>query len=118
MRFSALLFGLYNLLRVASVVNRPFKKHIKNTRLRLLIRTRDRSRGRLFIFDKGRIRTRAGANHEFDVALVFKDTATGFAVLSDRRKDAVFNAAARGDVHLEGMSAWAMWFEQTMALIM
>ncbi len=118
MRFSALLFGLFQLLRVASVVNKAFKKHIQNTNLRLLIKTRDNSRGRLIIFDKGSISSRSGALHDYDVALVFKDASTGFRVMSDRKSDAVFNAAARGDLHLEGMSAWAMWFESAINLVM
>lgn len=117
MRFSALLFGLFQVLRAASLVNKPFKKHIQNTGLRLLIKTRDNSRGRLIIFNKGKVSTLPGAKHEFDVALVFKDANTGFSVLSKRKSDAVFNAAACGDLHVEGMSAWALWFEEATKLL-
>ncbi len=118
MHFSLLLLGLSKVLWVASLSNKAFKKHIQAINLRLLIKTRDNTRGRLFIFDKGKISSLSGAEHQFDVALVFKDASTGFSVLTDKKSDAVFNAAARGDMHLEGMSAWAMWFEATMSLIM
>jgi hypothetical protein len=117
MKFSVLLFGLSKVLLVASLVNKPFKKHIKNSNVRLLIKTRDNSTGRLFLFNRGKVRSVSGAQHPFDVALVFKDPGTGFSVLADRRKDAVFSAATRGDVHLEGMSFWAMWFEEATKLI-
>jgi hypothetical protein len=118
MKFSALLFGLSLVLMVTSLVNKPFKKHIQNSNVRLLIKTRDNSRGRLFLFNRGKVRSVSGAQHPFDVALVFKDPGTGFSVMADRRKDAVFNAAARGDVHIEGMSVWAMWFEEAIKFIM
>lgn len=118
MKFSVLLFGLSLVLKVTSLMNKPFKKHIQNSNIRLLINTRDNSRGRLFLFNRGKVRSVSGAHHPFDVALVFKDPGTGFSVLADRRKDAVFSAAARGDVHIEGMSVWAMWFEEAIKFIM
>ena len=117
MKFFVLLFGLSQVLMIASVVNKPFKKHIQKSNIKLLIKTRDNSRGRLFLFNRGKVRSVSGAHHSFDVALVFKDPGTGFSVMTDRRKDAVFNAAARGDMHLEGMSVWAMWFEEATNLI-
>lgn len=118
MKFELLLFGLYQLLRVASLTNKAFKFHIKNAGVRIMFKTKDNSIGRLIIFDKGKIRTLKGANHAFDLALVFKDAGAGFATLSSRKPDATFRAAARGDMHLEGMSAWAMWFEAATKMIM
>lgn len=117
-RFSILLFGLSQLLRIASFVNGPFKRRIRNTSVRLLIKTRDNSRGRLFIFTRGRIASHSGALHDSDVALVFKDAAAGFSVMRDKRKEAVFNAAARGEVHLEGMNVWALWFEDVVKVVL
>ncbi len=117
MRFSLLLFGMCQAFRVGSLVNKPLKHHIKNASIRILFKTLEGDEGRLLIFDKGRVRSLPGANHNFDLALVFKDASTGFSVLSSRKNDAVFNAAASGNLHLEGMSAWAMWFEGASKLL-
>ncbi len=117
MRFSLLLLGLLQALKVSVIINKSFKKHIRNTHVRILFKTRDNSQGRLIVFDRGKIKSRSGADHAFDVALVFKDGPTGFKVLSSQKNDAVFNAAASGDMHLEGMSAWAIWFQESMKLL-
>lgn len=118
MKFNLLLFGLYQMLKVASFTNKAFKFHIKNAGVRIMFKTKDNSVGRLIIFDKGKIKSLKGANHAFDFALVFKNADAGFATLSNRKPDATFAAAAKGDMHLEGMSAWAMWFEQATKLVM
>lgn len=118
MKFQVLLFALVELLRVSALTRREFKKRIANIYVGILFRTEDKKIGRLIILDRGKVRTRAGADHPCDVALVFKDADTGFAIMKSRKKDAMFNAAAAGDMHLEGMSAWAVWLEEVMALIM
>ena len=118
MKFSMLLFGLYQALRVGSIFNGPFKRHIKNVRVRIMFKTADNGLGRLIIFDKGKIHTMAGPRHDFDFAMVFKDASVGFSVLSSGKSDAVFDAAAEGKLHLEGMTAWALWFESAAGLLL
>ncbi|MEW5736799.1 MAG: hypothetical protein AB1921_18285 [Thermodesulfobacteriota bacterium] len=118
MKFQVLLFALAQLLKVSSLTNKEFKKRIANVHVRLLFRTRDGQTGRLIVFDRGKIRSFPGAEHSYDAALVFKDAATGFSVMKSREKDAMFNAAAQGDMYLLGMSAWAVWLEDVMKLVM
>jgi hypothetical protein len=48
---------------------------------------------------------------------VWKDAATGFSVMTDKRKDASFNAAAEGKLHVEGMGVYAQWFEDGLKLV-
>ncbi len=118
MRFSILLFALYVMLKVASILNRAFKKYISKTRAKILIKTADGERARLFIFDKGSVSTQPGNQSDFDVALVWKDVATGFSVMTSRKKDASFLAAAQGKLRVEGMSVYAQWFEDGMKLVL
>ncbi len=118
MLFSMLLAALARILWVASLSNRAFQKRIENASVKILFKTQDGSRGRLIVFDRGKIRTSPGADHAFDAALVFKDAATGFSVMRSRKKDAMFNAAAAGDMHLLGMSAYAVWLEEIMKLVL
>jgi hypothetical protein len=47
---------------------------------------------------------------------VWQDAATGFAVMTAKRPDASFNAAADGKLRVEGMSVYAQWFEEGIKL--
>jgi hypothetical protein len=118
MRFSLLLFALSFMIKFASRWNGRFKLYIKSTDVRVLIKTADGKRARLFIFNKGKVSSRTGNRKDFDVALVWKDAKTGFSVMTDKRKDASFRAAAEGKLRVEGASVYAQWFEDGMKLIM
>lgn len=118
MRFTLLLFALGQILKIASITSKPFKHYIRNTNARVLIKTKDNQRARLFVFNKGKVSSRAGNHAAFDVALIFKDAAAGFAVLSSKKKDASFNAAAEGKLNVAGMSFFAQWFEDGTKIIL
>ena len=77
MKFSALLFILYNVLKIASFTNSAFKKYIGKVSARVLIKTEDGERARMIIFDKGKLSSIPGDQKKFDVALVWKDAETG-----------------------------------------
>ena len=96
MKFTLLLFALGQILKIASKTNKAFKRYIRKTQARILIKTEDGRRGRLFIFDKGKVSSMAGSQEKFDATLVFKDAAAGFSVLTSKQSDASFNAAAEG----------------------
>ena len=86
-------------------------------RIKILIKTEDGKRARLFIFNKGKISTLTDDQKDFDVALVWKDAATGFSVMTSKSTDASFNAAADGKLKVLGMSVYAQWFEDSLKLI-
>ena len=118
MKFTLLLFALGQILKIASKTNKAFRRYIRKTQARILIKTADGRRGRLFIFDKGKVSSMAGNQKTFDAALVFKDAAAGFKVLTSKQSDASFNAAAEGKLKIEGMSFFAQWFEDGTKLIL
>jgi hypothetical protein len=118
MKFSLLLLALSWILRYAAKRNKAFQKYISNAVVRILIKTADAKHARLFIFKKGDISSVPGDCTNFDVALVWKDAKTGFSVMTDKSKDASFNAAAEGKLRVEGMSVYAQWFEDGMKLVM
>jgi hypothetical protein len=118
MRFGMLLWMLSVILKVASRKNADFKRYIAKAGVRVLVKTQDGRRGRLFIFDRGRVRSMRGDSRDFDVALVWSDSQTGFSVMTDKRSDAFFNAAAAGKLRVEGMSVYAQWFETGMKLVL
>lgn len=118
MKFSALLFALYYILKVASLTNPAFKKHIAKMKARVLIKTEDGRRARLFIFDNGKLTSVRGDRADYDVALVWKDADTGFSVMTSKNKDASFNAAAEGRLKVLGMNVYAQWFEDGIKLVL
>ena len=118
MRFTLLLFVLGRILKIASITSKPFKRYIGNTTARILIKTADGGRSRLFAFDKGKVSSFPGNHDRFDAALVFKDAASGFAVMTSKKPDASFNAAAEGRLSIEGMALYAQWFEDATKLIL
>ncbi len=117
MRLSLLLFGLYQLLWIASKTNKDFKKFIRRARVRVLIKTEDGRHARMFVFDQGKVTTATGADHSFDVALVWKDPKTAFSVLLKKDQKEVFNAAASGKLKIEGMGVFALWFDNATGFV-
>lgn len=118
MRFSIMLYGLYVFLKFASLTNSTFKKYIHRSKVRVLIKTADGSRARMFIFDNGNISTLSGDQRGFDVAMVWRDAETAYQVMTDKSPDALFNSAAEGALWVEGMSIYALWFEKGSKLAM
>ena len=118
MRFSLLLLALHFMLKRAAKKNSAFKHYIRNMAARILIKTEDGKRGRLFIFDKGTFSSKPGDQKEFDVALVWKDYKTAFSAMLDKRPDASFRAAAEKKIRVVGMSLYAKWFEDAMKLVL
>jgi len=118
MHFSLLLFVLAQILRLAALFNARFKRYIAKARVRIMIKTADDLRARLFIFDRGKVASLPGARHDFDAALVWQDAATGFSVMTSKAPDASFNAAADGKLRVEGMSVYAQWLEDGLKMIL
>ncbi|MGO9147533.1 MAG: hypothetical protein ACLQDF_14315 [Desulfomonilia bacterium] len=118
MKLSFLLFVLYLKLSRAAKTNKAFRNYIGNLQLRILIKTADKKRGRLFIFDKGKVLTQRGANHKCDAALVWADPNTAFKVMLAGTDEASFLAAANGKLKVEGMAYFIQWFNDAVKLIM
>ena len=119
MRFSLLLLILSRKLRKASRKNAPFRTYINTMRARVLIKTADGRRGRLFIFDRGTVSSMRGGNHaDFDVALVWSDPVTAFKVMASGSEEESFRAAANGKLRVEGMAYFAQWFTEGVKLIL
>ncbi|MBC8421184.1 MAG: hypothetical protein H8E10_21615 [Desulfobacterales bacterium] len=119
MRFSLLLLILYQKLKRASVKNAAFKSYISTMSAKILIKTADGKRGRLFIFQKGSVSSLPGGNHpDFDVALVWSDARTAFKVMASGSDEESFKAAAHGKLKVEGMAVFAQWFTEGVKLIL
>ncbi len=118
MKFSLLLLILGQKLKKAAKTNRMFRSYISTMRARILIKTADGRRGRLFIFDRGKVSSIRGNQPSFDAALIWSDAATAFRVMASGSSEASFRAAADGKLRVEGMSYFIQWFTDGVKLIM
>ena len=119
MRFSILLFMLSQVLKLASRRKPAYRNYIGSIhQVRIMIKTADGKRGRVFIFDRGTVRSRGGARHPYDAAIVWSDAKTGFAVMASRKDEEQFRAAAAGKMKLDGMAFFAQWFNDGVKLAM
>jgi hypothetical protein len=119
MRFTALLFILSLVLRLASKTNKAFRNYISSIHdVRIMIKTADGKRGRVFIFNQGTVRSRGGARHPYNAAIVWSDAKTGFKVMASQSNEEQFKAAAAGKMKLDGMAFFAQWFNDGVNLVM
>jgi hypothetical protein len=119
MRFSLLLFILSLKLRKAARSHPTFKRYISTMQARILIKTADGRRGRLFIFDQGNLSSlKGGKQQAFDVALVWADPTTAYKVMASGSDEASFKAAAAGNLKVEGVAYYAQWFTDGVKLIL
>ncbi|HQP30357.1 MAG TPA: hypothetical protein PLB81_03445 [Deltaproteobacteria bacterium] len=116
MALSIVLWALYLKLKWAAWRNTGFQSLIADMRMRFLIRTADGKRGRLFIFEHGSIGSLAGAHHDCDAALVWSDPFTALKVMLSGSEKAVFLAAARGKLKVEGLVSYIQWFNDAVKL--
>ena len=117
MKFTLLLFLLGLKLKSAAKTNPAYRKHLGIMQLRVLIRTADGRRGRLFAFDRGAVTSAAAAGQACDVALVWADADAAFRAMTSKTGDAdTFRAAAEGKVRVEGMVPYLQWFTDGVKL--
>jgi hypothetical protein len=111
MKFTFLLFILYLKLKKAAKKNPEFQEFIKKEKTRVLIKTADGKRGRMFIFDNGKFSSVPGGDQkQFDVAMVWKDADTAFKVMVSEDLNQSMEAAYDGRLVFEGDANQALWF--------
>jgi len=107
MKFQLLLFILGRKIK-GRVKNDPdFKKKAAEKNCTVQIKTADNSRGRSYTFNNGDVISKKGVTANPNVALSFKDAATGFDVLKSGK---TMDALKDGSLKLEGDAALALWF--------
>ena len=118
MKLRLLLFILYRKLKRAATKNPAYRSFLGHMQVKIMIKTADGKRGRVFIFDKGKLSTLKGGMHPYDAALVWSDSNTAFKVLSSRSDKQTFLAAANGKLKIDGMAAYVQWFTDGVNLAM
>ena len=115
MRFSLILLGLSWLLQLTALRNASFRARLKQKTLIAQIKIADDSRGRIFTFTDGKIRSKAGIHPDPDICMAFKDISVAVQLLMppvdyqqqiDAQKE--FNLTMTGD------DQDTYWFAQTI----
>ncbi len=114
MKFSLLLYGLFFKLKSAAKKSEAFKQRLKEQNMTLQIKTQDNKRGRYFTFKDGEIISKKGIAASADVALVWCDAKTAFAVMAKGDQETSLKALTEGKLKLEGDAQKALWFTETV----
>ena len=110
MKFQILLFILGRKLK-GKVKNDPdFKKKAAEKNCTVQIKSADNKKGRYYTFKDGEVASKKGIAADPTVALVWKDAATGFAVLSSGDAAKNMEAIQNGNLKFEGDGGTALWF--------
>ncbi|MCR8668050.1 NAD(P)-dependent oxidoreductase [Aestuariibaculum sp. M13] len=97
-------------MRMANKKNDLFQRRLRTKTGSILIRTADRSEGRLFIFSKGHIFTKKEKAGDADVQMVWKNANIAFKTMTSSDPQALFRAMDKGDVEMVGDLSIAQWF--------
>lgn len=111
--FSGTLFSLDKLLNVMAKAFPEFKEELKKQDVKIQMKLRDNSDGRLIIFKDGNVTGKKGISPEAEVEMIFEDKNVARRVmLGEMFGDTVefVNAAKQGQLILNGPDDKAMWF--------
>ena len=110
MKFQLLLYILGRKLKKRVKNDPDFRKKIAEKNCTVQIKTADNSKGRYYTFSDGNVVSKKGISASPTVALVWKDAATAFAVLSSGDAAKNMEAIQNGSLKFEGEGATALWF--------
>ena len=110
MKFKLVLFILGRKLVKKAKKDSEFKKKISEKNCTVQIKTADNSIGRYYTFNNGEVASKKGIAANPTVSLVWKDAATGFAILTSKDNAKRMEALQNGSLKLEGDGGTALWF--------
>jgi len=110
MKLKLVLWILGRKLVKKSKKDSEFKKKVSEKNCTVQIKTADNSLGRYYTFNNGAVTSNKGVATNPAVALVFKDAATGFSILTSNDNAKRMEALQNGSLKLEGDAATALWF--------
>ena len=69
MKLNAILLGLAMMFKYAALKSAEFRKRIEGKNLKVQLKTKDGRYGRLYIFENGKVSSKAGVHSEADLRL-------------------------------------------------
>ena len=117
MKFSVLLIGLAVLMRHAARKYPAFRARLAEKNFVAQIKLMDGSRGRSFVFQDGRLRSKRGIHPAPDVTIAFKSAELAARLLTppiDYQRQ--INAQKNFSLTLDGPEEVALWFTETILM--
>lgn len=115
LQFNIALMVLGQVLRVAARRSPAFRRDLSRRRCIAQLRLKDRSAGRHFVLDHGRILPRAGLHPAPDVDMVFRDLDTALTFMRPNPDYAqIVHAAKHFKVQVIGRDERVVWFMQLL----
>ena len=117
MRLSLLMYGFYWLFKFAPFLNRDFKNQLNKKDVTLIMKSKDETRARTFIFEKGRVRSKRGQSPRADGLLIWatvKDGADIMTQIAMGRPKVIASAVSNKQLLLEGDAGGITWFVETL----
>ncbi|BCS97224.1 hypothetical protein DSLASN_28560 [Desulfoluna limicola] len=118
MKFNLLLLVLQRKLSRAAKRNEAFRQFIKDKQLKLIIKTSDNRKGRLYRFDRGRITSSSRIGEAADAAMVWSDAVTAFKVMSSNNEEASVAALTDRTLQVDGDFKAFAWFSRSLDIMM
>ena len=116
MKFSIILWGLVQALRVAARIYPKFADRVKERNVIAQFKLKDNSAGRWIQFKDGKIKSGAGIHENPDLALFFQNKAVAVEFLTPPFDQlARIDAAKNFKVGMEGPDELVVWFAATLA---
>lgn len=118
-KFSIILGALGLLLRILPLFDSALRKRLKEKNFIAQIKTKDKSTGRWFRFNNGRVSTGSGINSQAEVIMTYH-TAGLFLYLMKVKMNPqdMTNIMKELMINLEGPDELTTWFAQTLNMIM
>ncbi|WP_446830741.1 molybdopterin-dependent oxidoreductase [Candidatus Foliamicus sp.] len=115
MRFSIILFGMVQALRLVARLHPEFAQRLKERNLVAQFKLQDNSEGRWVQLDNGKVRSRKGIHEQPDFSIIFKNKAIAEEFLTPPFDQLVrIDAAKNFKLLVQGSDELAVWFMITL----
>ncbi|MFC1579859.1 molybdopterin-dependent oxidoreductase [Thermodesulfobacteriota bacterium] len=118
-QFSVMLFGLEKLLKHTGKKYPHFAKRLGEKNFTSQIKLMDNSQGRYFIFENGKVRSKAGIHDNPDMVMSFRSAELAVKLMKpNRRQLDLISSMKTFNVGLEGPDEITVWFSETLNMMM
>ncbi len=118
MKFSIILWGMVQALRVTARIYPAFADRLKEKNLTAQFKLQDKPKGRWVKLENGKISSKNGICENPDLSIIFKNQAIAEEFLTPPFDQLVrIDAAKNFKIVLEGSDALAVWFMATLTLM-
>ena len=115
----AILFGLAQAIRITAVKHQSYKKRIRSKNFIAQIKTLNNNAGRYFHFQPRKFSTKRGVHAKADICMIFSTAELGVKLLTPPRDQLdMINAAKDSKVMVDGPDELAIWFSETINMLL